>query len=90
MRSRAHVVVHGRVQGVFYRVTARREAQKRNITGWIKNLSDGHVEAIFEGNNERIIEIIDFCRIGPPLAKVTNIEVYWEKFTGSYESFKVL
>ena len=86
MRLRAHVIVHGRVQGVFYRVTTRREAQKRKITGWIKNLSNGHVEAIFEGNKERIIEIIDFCRKGPPLAKVTTIEVYWEKITGLYDT----
>jgi acylphosphatase len=90
MNVRAHIHVTGRVQGVFFRVQTRHEAKKRNVTGWVRNTSDGRVEAVFEGKLENVQKLIDFCRIGPFNAKVTKIDIQWEKYTGQFADFKIL
>ena len=89
MKVKAHVFVSGRVQGVFFRVETRYEATKRNVAGWVRNTSDGRVEAIFEGEKEDVEKLIDFCRIGPPGAQVTAINISWGKYSGEFESFKI-
>ncbi len=89
-KARAHVLISGKVQGVFYRVNTKRMADKLGVKGWIRNLPDGRVEAVFEGDEEAVKRLISWCWIGPPGAKVTNIEVEWEEYLGEYESFKVL
>lgn len=90
MRARAHVLVKGRVQGVFFRASIQREALKRRVVGWVRNLSDGCVEAVFEGEKEKVGEIIDFCRTGPSLAIVTEVNVMWEEASGRYETFGIV
>jgi len=89
MKVRAHIYVSGRVQGVFFRVETRDEATKRNVTGWVRNTSGGRVEAVFEGEREDVEKMIEFCRSGPPGARVTKIDVQWEEYTGEFESFKI-
>ncbi len=89
MNVRAHIIVSGRVQGVFFRMETRYEAMKRNITGWIRNTSEGRVEAIFEGERREVERLIDLCRRGPPDAQVTKIDVQWEKYTGVFTDFKI-
>jgi len=89
MKARAHVLVSGRVQGVFFRFEMRAEARSRRVTGWVRNLPDGRVEAVFEGEKATVEEIIDFCEKGPPLAKVTEVEVNWEGYTGSFRGFHI-
>ncbi len=89
-KARAHVLISGKVQGVFYRVNTKRMADKLGVKGWIRNLPDGRVEAVFEGDEEAVKRLISWWWIGPPGAKVTNIEVEWEEYLGEYESFKVL
>ena len=89
MKARAYVLVIGRVQGVFFRSTTALEAQPRGITGWARNLPDGRVEAVFEGEREAVEAMIAFCRRGPRGARVTNVDVRWETYTGSYESFEM-
>ena len=89
MNVRAHVYVSGRVQGVFFRVETRREATKRNITGWVQNTPDGRVEAIFEGNQENVEKLFDFCRNGPPAAKVTKVDIQWEEPSKEFADFKI-
>lgn len=89
MKIRAHVRVSGRVQGVFFRSETRDKAVKLGITGWVRNLSDGRVEAVFEGEEERVKEIIEFCKRGPPGAKVTSVEVKWENYLGEFRDFKI-
>ena len=84
---RAHIFIGGRVQGVFFRQTTRVEARKRAVKGWIRNLPDGRVEAIFEGKKEKIEEMIDFCKRGPPTAKVTRVKAIWEEYSGIYSDF---
>lgn len=89
MSVRAHVWVSGRVHGVFFRATTRRVAKRLGLTGWVKNLRDGRVEAIFEGSRENVDEMIKFCNEGPPAANVKNVEVKWEDPTGKFEDFDI-
>jgi acylphosphatase len=89
MMVRVHVYVSGRVQGVFFRYETRREARKRNVKGWVRNLPDGRVEALFEGEEEKVLELIEFCKHGPPGARVTNVEVEWGKYTGEFKDFYI-
>lgn len=90
MKVRAHVFVSGRVQGVFFRVKTRNEAEKRNVTGWIRNTSRNRVEAIFEGEKVDVEQLINFCRRGPPSARVTRIDFQWETYTGEFIAFKIV
>jgi acylphosphatase len=89
MQTGAHVFVSGRVQGVFFRVETRREAIKRDVVGWVQNISDGRVEAVFEGEKEDVEEMVDFCRRGPPSAHVTDVDVQWGNYSGSFEGFRI-
>lgn len=86
---RAHLLISGRVQGVFYRAFTRDLAHKLGLNGWVKNLYDGRVEAVFEGKRELIEQAIKECYIGPPGARVTNIEVKWEAFIGDLKGFAI-
>jgi acylphosphatase len=89
MKIRAHVFVSGRVQGVFFRSETRYEAQRRKVDGWVRNTSDGRVEAVFEGEKEDVEKVIDFCRRGPSGARVMKIDVRWEDYIGEFKDFKV-
>ncbi len=75
-------MVSGRVQGVFFRDTARRRAEAAGIAGWISNRPDGAVEAVFEGEPDRVSELVEFCRHGPSRAEVANVEVIDEEPEG--------
>jgi len=89
MKVRAHVFVSGRVQGVFFRHETRREAKMRGVKGWVRNLPDGRVEAVFEGEGEAVKQLIEFCRHGPPGARVTGVEVRWEDYMGEFKDFEI-
>ncbi|MEM3550131.1 MAG: acylphosphatase [Candidatus Bathyarchaeia archaeon] len=89
MKARAHVYVSGRVQGVFFRSETSYEARKRGVKGWVRNLSDGRVEAVFEGEEAAVRELIEFCKVGPPGAKVTKVDVYWGDYTGKFKNFEI-
>lgn len=89
MRIRAHVFVSGRVQGVFFRSRTRYEAKRRNVTGWVRNLSDGRVEAVFEGEKDDVEMLIRFCNGGPPGARVTKVETLREKYAGEFADFRI-
>ncbi len=73
--SRKRVVVHGDVQGVFFRDTTRRKAQSRGVTGWVRNNPDGTVEALFEGDPEAVESMVAFAREGPRGAQVERVDV---------------
>ena len=85
---RRRVVVHGFVQGVFFRDTARRMAGSRGVAGWIRNRSDGTVEAVFEGEDEAVDAMVEFCRRGPRGAEVEDVRVRDEQPEG-LEGFEV-
>jgi acylphosphatase len=70
-----HVIIHGRVQGVWFRDTTRHEATRRSVTGWVRNRSDGAVEAWFEGPPDAVASIVAWCHEGPPRADVERVEV---------------
>jgi len=89
LKVRTHVVVSGRVQGVFFRSETQDEARRQNVTGWVRNLPDWSVEAVFEGEKANVNRLIEFCRRGPPGARVTKIEVAWENFTGEFRDFTI-
>lgn len=74
-RTRVHVFVSGRVQGVYYRATTRKTATERGVDGWVKNLDDGRVEAVFEGPPEAVESMVEWCQTGSPQANVTNVAV---------------
>jgi acylphosphatase len=80
--SRRRVVVHGFVQGVFFRDSVRRLAQQRGVAGWVANRPDGAVEAVFEGDPEAVERLVDFCREGPRGAWVDSVEVSEEEPAG--------
>ena len=80
--KRARVVVHGNVQGVFFRDTTRRQAQSAGLAGWVRNRSDGAVEAVFEGDNDAVARLIDFMRSGPRGASVEDVERHDEEPEG--------
>jgi acylphosphatase len=81
-RTRAHVFVSGRVQGVFFRANTRDEARSRNVDGWVQNLDDGRVEAVFEGSEEDVEEMVEWCHTGSPAAAVESVEVEYGEPTG--------
>jgi len=89
LKVRAHVFVSGEVQGVLFRSNTRYEANRRNVAGWVQNLADGRVEAVFEGEKEDVNRLIEFCRRGPPGALVTKVEVQWENYTGEFRGFSI-
>ena len=80
--ARAHVVVRGRVQGVFFRVEARDRARSLGLSGWVRNAPDGSVEAVFEGDRERIESMLVWCRRGPSFARVDEVHAEWEEPSG--------
>lgn len=82
------VVVHGLVQGVFFRDSCRREARAAGVTGWVRNARDGTVEALFEGPEDAVQRMLDWAAHGPPYARVDQVEVTEEQPTG-HTSFAI-
>lgn len=80
--QRAHVHVSGKVQGVYFRATTRDMAREVGVDGWVRNLPDGRVEAVFEGEEEQVEEMIAFCHEGSPAAEVEDVAVEWEEPEG--------
>ncbi len=85
----AHVFITGKVQGVYFRYRTRDEAKKYGVNGWVRNLPDGRVEAIFAGQKENVEELIDFVSKGPSRAKVLDVNVNWQDYNGEFKEFKV-
>lgn len=87
---RSHLIIEGRVQGVWFRDSTRREASRLNVTGWVKNRYDGNVELIAEGSHEDVKELTAWCHVGPPAAQVTNVKEIIEDYTGEFNFFEIL
>jgi len=86
---RAHLLIKGRVQGVFYRAFTRDIATQLDLRGWVRNLPDGAVEALLEGYRDEIEKAIEHCSSGPPGARVDGIDVNWEDYRGDLEGFQI-
>ena len=89
-QQRVHILVSGRVQGVFFRQALKVVAKKNNIVGWVRNLTDKRVEAILEGDSESVSLVIEWARIGPANSRVDDIEVSNEEFKNEFSTFEVL
>ena len=86
---RIHVHITGKVQGVYFRKSTQTEAEKNTVYGWVKNLNDGRVEAVMEGEEENVNQTLEWCRKGPDGSKVDDITVQNETYTGKYDSFEI-
>jgi acylphosphatase len=89
-KARARVIIGGRVQGVFFRYTTQEVANRLNVLGWVKNRWDCKVEAVFEGEREKVEEMVEWCRKGPPDAHVKNIDTYWDDYLGEFDHFSII
>jgi acylphosphatase len=89
-KVRVQVVIEGRVQGVFFRASTRDEARARGLTGWVRNRPDGRVEALFEGDQRVVENMLAWCHKGPPYAYVDRVEVERQPFVGDQMDFRVL
>ena len=86
---RAHVIIHGYVQGVFFRDSARREARARGLAGWTRNRPDGTVEAVFQGEEDGVAALVQWSHTGPPQARVSRVEIDWQEPIPDEPAFRV-
>jgi len=89
MKSKVHVIISGRVQGVWFRENTKSKAEPFGITGWVRNTSDGNVEAVFEGDEKIIEGILEWCNHGPPLSKVDNVEIKKQPASNDFDQFLI-
>ena len=87
--ERVHVKVYGYVHGVLYRAKAVDEAKKLGLVGWIRNVSDGSVELVAEGEADALDSLVEWCRAGPAFAQVKRVETQRQKATGEFRDFEV-
>jgi len=89
-QKRIHLVVRGRVQGVYFRASAQREAKRLGLTGWIKNRDDGGVEIVAEGEEDQVKDLLVWAQHGPSTARVEEVDTRWRSYTGEYSEFKIV
>jgi acylphosphatase len=89
MNRRVHVFVSGRVQGVFFRSSTKDQAQRLGLTGFVRNCPDGRVEILAEGPSEAIEDLIEWCRVGPPGARVESVHAGDERCLNEFDAFTV-
>ncbi|OGP50304.1 MAG: acylphosphatase [Deltaproteobacteria bacterium RBG_13_43_22] len=85
----AQVIIHGWVQGVYFRAFTRDQARSLGLTGWVRNRRDGTVEACFEGEKEKVDQMVAWCRRGSPSSRVEQVEVTQGPFSGAFDSFQI-
>lgn len=88
-KIRAHLFIKGKVQGVYFRQNTRIVAKRHKVNGWVRNLKDGRVEAVLEGEESDVNEVIEWCHAGPAEAVVDDVKVEYEKYTGEFDNFTV-
>ena len=89
-KQRVRLIVKGKVQGVFFRQALKVMAKKHNLSGWVKNLKNGRVETLLEGEDMDVSTVVEWCHAGPANARVEDIEIKNEKFKGEFSKFEVL
>lgn len=89
MADRLHAIVHGRVQGVSFRYYTVQRARQLNLTGWVRNLPEGTVETVAEGDPAPLKQFLDFLHDGPTAAHVTQVDVQWQPVSGDFTDFDV-
>lgn len=89
MKTRAHILVSGRVQGVFFRDHTQRWARSLSVNGWVRNVEDGNVEVMAEGERENIESLIIHLEEGPPMSIVEKVDVDWQEYKGEFHEFRI-
>ncbi|MGI0081721.1 MAG: acylphosphatase [Nitrosopumilaceae archaeon] len=89
-KQRIHLFIKGKVQGVFFRQTTKVIAERKNVTGWVRNLKDGRVEVVLEGNDVDVNEVVEWSHAGPANAIVDDVEIINEKYKGEFSKFDIL
>ncbi|MFH1083259.1 MAG: acylphosphatase [Pseudomonadota bacterium] len=89
-RTRVHLIIEGRVQGVWFRESTRREAVSRRLFGWVRNRPDGKVEALIEGPADQVKNLVSWCQKGPSAARVAAVHEQQEKWQGEFTSFDIV
>ena len=89
MKINVRVIISGRVQGVWFRASTKQKAEQLGLMGWVRNTADGKVEAVFEGEENVVNQMIKWCYLGPPLSKVQNIEIKKQNPTNGFEGFSI-
>ncbi|MCZ7393743.1 MAG: acylphosphatase [Candidatus Methanoperedens sp.] len=87
MNIRVHVFISGKVQGVFFRSSTKDQAEELSVSGWVRNLADGRVEAVFEGEEGNVRKMIEWCRRGPEYARVEDVGIVQEQYKGELKGF---
>jgi acylphosphatase len=87
--ARVQVLISGRVQGVYFRAYTRDQAVARGLSGWVRNLPDGRVAAVFEGDREKIDSMLAWCRQGPSYAAVDEVLTDWQPYQGEFQDFRI-
>ena len=90
MSNRVHLLIDGEVQGVGFRAFIKRKALQKQVTGSIRNLENGKVEVIIQGNKEEINSMIEICKKGPPWARVSNVDIDWNDKIEDYKEFRII
>lgn len=88
-KRRVRVWIKGRVQGVFFRAYTRDAAVREEVRGWVRNLPDGRVEAVFEGDSDQVGKMLAWCREGSPLSRVDQVEIHEEVYEGKLDRFEI-
>lgn len=88
-QARAHLIVHGRVQGVYYRAETQMAATRIGVCGWVRNRRDGTVEAVAEGPENDVAALIEWCKNGPPRARVDKVDVTWQDYRQEFTEFSI-
>lgn len=88
-QKRIHLVIRGRVQGVYFRASAVREAKRLGLTGWVKNRQDSAVEVVAEGEEDQVKDFLAWAQHGPSTARVDKIDTRWRSYTGEFASFTI-
>jgi acylphosphatase len=89
-QKQIHLVIRGRVQGVYFRASAQREARRLGLTGWVKNRTDGAVEMVVEGEEDMVKDFLAWAQHGPSTARIDAVETRWRSYTGEYPDFRVV
>ncbi|OGP14206.1 MAG: acylphosphatase [Deltaproteobacteria bacterium GWA2_54_12] len=87
---RAHLIIEGLVQGVSFRASAVEAAKTAGVVGWVRNNPNGAVEAVLEGEEEKVNRLIKWCRTGPPMARVEKVNLSWEPFKNEFDDFTAM
>jgi acylphosphatase len=88
--KQVQVIVRGRVQGIYFRASAQREARRLGLTGWVKNRPDGGVEILVEGEEDGLKDLIGWAHRGPSAARVERVDVRWRGFAGDFSDFRIV